>query len=396
MSEKIVSVNPDFFSLSSKRKRRSEKPAGNPKPDKARQLTNTLKQSIIKMMRKHNHDKYMQEAKLRNEDVNGSGIGSGSGTGSGAGTGSVASLGPATTNLGSNEPDDSEFAQSIDFLANLSDTVRAKAQQSAAPVQRLVSTNTPNAVPLQSHLQSHSHTLRSHPQTLQSQPVHKVTTVNDGAMYNRPGVRPMYGVLKQGSLPTYRTWFNRTKRGIGGLGGGGGERGREKTQEKTQIPMSEEQRAYRNQLENNIKQASLAKQMARLNELYRESAAPVPPASSPGVSSVPSSMPSSGPNASTPTPVKKRYIPIQKRTVRRIFQVGKHQDKPSITVLLSNRTIRANTTLANQKAKQVPIQEVRKFLVRRKLVQPGSDVPNDILRGMYENANMIAGEITGK
>lgn len=381
MTEKTVNINPDFFSISSKRKKRGSGEEGErtprlrPQVDKTKQLTHTLKQSIIKMMRKHNHNKYLQDMKQ-----------GGSTSTTEDDIAHIVSGGDPNypTSTADVEGEDAEFNQSIEFLTNLSDNVRTKSQQATlGHTQQLVLTNTPNAVPLLRP--PHQQQSQDNPQ-----PVHKVTTINDGAMYNRLGVTPMYGVLKRGTLPTYRSWFNRTKRGTGGAGQGTGGTGLGTNTpravfapKRPELPMTEEQRSYRQQLENNIKQASLAKQMTRINELYRESAS-----SSGGETE------SNTQNTNNPAqPVKKKYIPIQKRTIRRIFQVGKHTDKPSITLLLSNRTIRANTILAGQKAKQSHIRDVRKFLIRRKLILPGTDVPNDILRSLYENANLLVGEI---
>jgi len=90
----------------------------------------------------------------------------------------------------------------------------------------------------------------------------------------------------------------------------------------------------------------------------------------------------------------KQYLPKkQKRTIRRNYTVGKSKKHPKIGVLISNKTIRKNITTKAQLLKQEPIQEVKKFLVKKGFIKIGSTAPNDILRKMYESAILVGGEI---
>ena len=41
----------------------------------------------------------------------------------------------------------------------------------------------------------------------------------------------------------------------------------------------------------------------------------------------------------------------------------------------------------------MPIQDVKKFLIKRGFIKVGSTAPNDILRKMYESAILICGEV---
>jgi hypothetical protein len=61
--------------------------------------------------------------------------------------------------------------------------------------------------------------------------------------------------------------------------------------------------------------------------------------------------------------------------------------------LISNRTIRNKTTTQTQLLKQVPIQEVKRYLIRHGFIKVGSPAPNDVLRKMYESALLICGEL---
>ena len=92
-----------------------------------------------------------------------------------------------------------------------------------------------------------------------------------------------------------------------------------------------------------------------------------------------------------PRPPKKR-----KRTTLRRYNVGRSKTAPKIAVLVSNRTIRNQITTKSQLLRQVPIQEIRKYLTKNGFIKVGSVAPNDVLRKMYESAIMMCGEIQNK
>jgi len=43
--------------------------------------------------------------------------------------------------------------------------------------------------------------------------------------------------------------------------------------------------------------------------------------------------------------------------------------------------------------KQTPINEVRKFLIKKGFIKIGTNSPNDVLRKMYETVSLVCGEI---
>jgi hypothetical protein len=87
-----------------------------------------------------------------------------------------------------------------------------------------------------------------------------------------------------------------------------------------------------------------------------------------------------------------RYLK-QRRTVRRKYALGKSKTQPKISVLISNRTIRNNIMTKTQAFKQVHIDEIKRFLVKKGFIRVGSSAPNDVLRKMYETASLMCGEI---
>jgi len=83
----------------------------------------------------------------------------------------------------------------------------------------------------------------------------------------------------------------------------------------------------------------------------------------------------------------------QRKTMRRTFVLGKSKHYPKIGVLVSNKTLRKQIGTRNQQLKQIPIDEVRKTLIKKGLIKVGSTAPNDVLRKMYETLNMMCGDL---
>jgi len=84
----------------------------------------------------------------------------------------------------------------------------------------------------------------------------------------------------------------------------------------------------------------------------------------------------------------------QKRILKRTYHVGKNANKRDIGVLLSNKTMRNHITTHTYALKQKPIQEIKKYLVKKGFIKAGSTAPNDVLRKIYESIMLIGGEVT--
>tara|TARA_B100000282_G_scaffold128270_1_gene91697 strand:+ start:759 stop:1703 length:945 start_codon:yes stop_codon:yes gene_type:complete len=146
---------------------------------------------------------------------------------------------------------------------------------------------------------------------------------------------PKHGCLKNGSLPTYRQYMNQTRKNIENNNGG------------NVIKPSE-----------GFVKANAYKQMEKLKNL------------------------------------KKKKRRMQKRTIRRTYKTGKSRTIPRISVLLSNKTMRSNVLEREVLLKQVPIDEIKKYLNKQGFTKVGTTTPNDVLRKMYESALLICGEVT--
>ena len=150
--------------------------------------------------------------------------------------------------------------------------------------------------------------------------------------------QPIYGCLKNGSLPTYRSAMNKTAKNI-------------TTSVKPQ-PASASASA-----------SAIERIRARLNERANRQ--------------IDVKIPKAKPN----------------KIIRRTYNVGKDKFRPVVGVLLPNRTIRNNVANKAFKFKHTPVEEIRKFLLRNGFIKVGSTSPNDVLYKMYESIMLIDGEV---
>jgi hypothetical protein len=91
-------------------------------------------------------------------------------------------------------------------------------------------------------------------------------------------------------------------------------------------------------------------------------------------------------------PKNSKYLK-RKKTLRRTYKVGKSKVHPKVSVLISNKTIRKDINTKSQLLKQVPMNEIKKFLINEGFIKVGSTAPNDVLRKTYESIIMTGGKV---
>jgi hypothetical protein len=207
---------------------------------------------------------------------------------------------------------------------------------------------------------THNNTLKQYP------PIHStsVPTVNlEPEPVETSSIKlnphPKYGCLKNGSLPTFRSWQNTMK-----------------NREPPNPPTNPSTNPPTNPSTN----------------------PPTNPSTNPSIIASPS-MPIQT------NPIVKSYITHsnknhkrikylkRKKIYKRTYRVGKNKQKPNISVLISNKTIRNRVSTEAQLLKQTPMNEVRKFLIKKGFIKIGTNTPNDVLRKIFETVSMICGEI---
>jgi hypothetical protein len=333
--KKIIQFNPDLFKVPEKKTKRSKKdPNTTAKivPKTSPKHNKSLKSSVLRMIRNKQKESYDKMIREHKQSV-------------------VAGQKPAPIPNTHVQQFQSDFEESLnfanDFLKQQEQTTKInktlKQYPNANAKIEQVSTNLPEDV--------FENVFAKMPVSNVQQVVLNRPPAAEGRHANLPP-QPKWGCLKGGNLMTYRNFHNKTVR------------------------------------------------------------TPPPPLSPPSPSTPPfPPMDGGKSNDQIPSPIllekmkrssekekKIRQMPQlkykkRKKTLKRTYTVGRSKYFPKIGVLISNKTIRNKTTEKIQLLKQTPIQEVRKFLIKRGFIRIGTPAPNDLLRKMYESVQLVCGEI---
>jgi len=195
---------------------------------------------------------------------------------------------------------------------------------------------------------------------------------------------PQYGCLKNGALPTFRTYTR-------------------KNNPMQEIPMQE-----RFVQEMPVQQSQLQERSVQQSQLQESHLFDTPLLTRPFPTEIPfrteplqmtdrftqqKEMDRKFDKLHTTKTNQKLRYKKRKKIFRRTYRVGRSTTSPVIGVLVSNKTIRSRISTEAQLLKQTPIQDVRKFLIKKGLVKVGTNAPNDVLRKMYETVSLVCGEI---
>jgi hypothetical protein len=355
MSErKTISINPDLFRVTSNTTRKKQPKTENNKDIRVKsqqtkqQNNKTLRGKLLRYIREQQEKNYEKNAQR-----------------------DVSHKTPTKNPL---DEFNSEFDNSLKYLMSVAEE-NEKKQKHNSTVKQYPNSNVQSMLYNDNVLQNVMNTM---PNVTSELPSIKLNM-------NNPNY-PKYGCLKGGSLPTYRSWKNQTQRKPPSLN----------DQYISTIPYvsagtpSSIQQNYRPPLQSippprpqntpiysghmaiNVKSEldkEIERQKARIEmkQIMEKTK--------------PQKMP------------KLKYLK-QKRTLKRTYHVGKSRVFPKVAVLVSNKTIRNNITTKKQLLKQTPIEEIRKFLLKKGFIKVGSTSPNDVLRKMYESVVMISGDVT--
>jgi hypothetical protein len=195
-------------------------------------------------------------------------------------------------------------------------------------------------------------------------------------------MQPVYGCLKNGTLPTWRT-YNRTQKAHHG--------GSDYRDSKSD---------YRDGTSDGKSENRDGKSGNRDAAKEEKEDKPIQPVTGSSSESIRDYMKRSHKKSEIKQTTdllakkdQKMKYPKQKRTIRRTFKVGKSKVLPKISVLISNKTLRNRVTEKTHALKETPIHEVKRYLTKKGFIRVGSIAPNDVLRKMYESATLICGEI---
>jgi hypothetical protein len=384
---KVISINPDLFSASGKGGTRKKTPKTDinikvRQPNK-NENNKTTKRALLKYIR--NQQEKNLEKKINSENT------------------------PILNKPRINEVDNfnTDFNESLKFLTNISEQNKTNQSNNQKTnynqtLRRPILYNTAPTLHGGGIEQSNCIIpILDEPQLPES------NTYLGGGNYS-PIPTPKYGCLKNGNLPTYRSWQNTTQKNYN-LGGSQPISNNQYTSNnQPALPTNNQPISYNQYTSNNQPALPTNNQPISHNQYTTNNQF-----ASPNQQTISTNNQFGGSsrehflnqNIRKMSEIKqsiekskevkkhKLYYPKQKKTIRRTYNVGKSKVFPKISVLISNKTIRNDISTKTQYLKQMPIEDVKKYLIKHGFIRIGSTSPNDVLRKMYESALLICGNI---
>lgn len=313
--KRMIKINPDLFKVSDKNtsRKRKEKTGMKIKVKSEKPVKNkSLRRSVMRMIREKQQDEYKK----------------------------LFSNGEKKKEKNTSEKIEfnKDFDNSIEYFNSLVEKGKEKEKE------KISHNNTLKRYPEQ-QIQLYEQVSNELPDVFNT----IIPQMNIPVQINRPLLPPppKYGCLKNGSLPTYRSLYNTTRRSY-------------TNNIEDIVPIQIEDIQKKEDLKKN--DLSEKRQKFQKGELMKGG--------------------------------KKRMKYLKRRKIyKRTYKVGRSHTKPQISVLVSNKTIRNRITTEAQLLKQAPMHDVKQFLVKKGFIKVGTTTPNDVLRKMYESVSLICGEI---
>lgn len=196
-----------------------------------------------------------------------------------------------------------------------------------------------------------------------------------------------YGCLKNGTKPTYRTWNKTMKRNP-----------IETNISSDSIVLNSDRQQKLENLKNKIKEKQSKQNQ---NKEHNSDGLSINKINSViGTSTIGATnndkicikTDTSGDTPSDKPDNVRRIKKMKKVTTIKKYKLGRSKNKRTIGMLIKNRNTRREVLLAQRDLKQTSINDVKQYLYDRNLIKRGSNVPNDVIRKMYENAK-LTGEV---
>jgi hypothetical protein len=314
-TEKKISIHPDLMFMTSGKTQKKKAPKEKKEQIKMKTQTkaknHTLrKQSLLRMIRKHQDEKHRQQLQMISGNDNSQ----------------------QSENIHNNNMDDTlQFMNNIKEKHSANHTLKNNNYNTLSisqPSQPLL--NNADSTPV----------VNMNNDTNLSQERSDVIIQDDSVKFHvnvpQNNIQPKYGCLKDGNLPTYRT-LNNTHQG---------------STRKNLLQT----------LEGSKRDSSQNAELSALQKYTSHKKA-----------------------------IQQRHK--QKKIIRRTFNVGKKNKERKISVLISNKKIRSNTTLKLQHLKDISIFQVKNDLIKRGLIKVGCITPESVLRQMYSVVHSMCGSI---
>jgi hypothetical protein len=278
---------------------------------------------------------------------------------------------------------ENDFKNSVDFMKKIADEHKSNKinqtikNHNASVVERpFAPVQDTNLIPVIESFNQH-YLEQPFTESFNQQPFNQPVTESYGESFNQPFTEsygesfnqsepikilptPSYGCLKNGALPTYRSYHNKTIKA-----GTSQQQQPQQQQPQQQQPQQQQQQEHPSLITERMKSPTELLLIEKLKQREIEQ------------------------KTKNQVVKQKKY----KKLLRRTYRVGRDRFRPKVGVLLPNKTIRSNVTTKSYMLKQTPIDEIRKTLIKQGFIKVGSNAPTDILRKIYESIKMIDGDI---
>ena len=368
MSNKTISINPNLFSISglkTKTKKKREKIA---KPMKTQIISpNVLKNKLLKRIKEHKQKETQQKETQQNLlDLS-------------LKSGIVNEI--YTSDENKDEIFSDEFNDSINYLQTLSNQKKIKDDNLKFKLQKNSQKQELERKTIKNHHSQDINIQIDLPEELEQFIPQNSTTpeLEPPSVSIKPYTCDTvpYGILKNGTKPTYRTWSKTQRNNIvtdpnSALIIKNAELNKSKTERENRL--------------SNLREKLKKKHAEELNKNH-ENTLSIQPTLIETVE-IPKFE-----NYAQNNPQIVGIKKITKKTIKKTYTLGKSKIKNTVGILIKDRGTRKKVLNAQKDLKKKPINDIKIYLRDHNLIKVGSNAPNDVLRKLYESS-MLTGEIT--
>jgi hypothetical protein len=358
MSErKTIQINPELFKVSKNttRKKPPKAPKIELKSELKTQKQKTLRKNVLKMIREKQQEAYRDLFDKKK---------------------------PASDSKPHETSFDKDFDSSLQFFSSLADKVKSESPPPNTTIKHYPSLPPPSPSLFIPTVDTSIPTMINTLPIADTAPISLNPFPNDVIPMSRPpnarpAPAPLYGCLKNGSLPTYRNFTRKNTAVAGDTSYAGGTYAEGNKPFMTPPAAPFEKSLFDTPILSRGGGGAFAEQSQKFEKIHQGTIQKEPLASQ---------------NKMDKHKQKIRYKK-RKKIFKRTYKVGRSKTEPKIGVLVSNKTIRSRISTEAQLLKQTPIHDVRKFLIKKGFIKVGTNAPNDVLRKMYETVSLVCGEI---